>query len=67
MNTYQNSLESLQRLDKETQIRALDFSLYLIKQPYNAYDRVISKKEYNKHIEEKKKEVKYLKNILKIK
>ena len=67
MNTYTNSIKSLQRLDKETQIRALSFTEYLVNQSYDAFCRKVSKEEYLKHIKEKKKEIKYLKNYLKIK
>ena len=67
MNSYSQSLKSLGKMDKETQERALSFMEYLITKDYNDFERNVSEEDYNKHREEKKKEIQWLKNKLKIK
>ncbi len=54
-------------MDKKTQYQALTFMKHLITRPYNEYSRCVSEEEYNKNVEEKKKEIYFLKNKLSIK
>ena len=67
MNTYSQSLKSFGKMDKETQIRALYFMNYLISKPYNEFNRCVSEEVFDKNIIEKKKEIQYLQNKLRIK